>query len=177
VSLDNIEVDQMDEIHRVSPEYIAKTLQEAGYLGKVENAGESVYVHTAAEGWGLNIRFYNDIPQNAEQECESLQFWSFWPLTDETQDTVCRVANEFNCDMRYATAFVRRSDDKHWAEITMDHIASDGITAKTVVRMLELFVDLRRAFYQRSKEACTAGEDPASANEGSDREEGKPTTH
>jgi hypothetical protein len=166
----------MDDIHRVSPEYIAKTLQEAGYLGKLENAGDSVFVQTAAEGWGIHIRFYNDIPQNAEQECESFQFWSYWSVADEIYETVGRVANEFNGDMRYAAAFVRRTNDKNWAEITMDHIASDGITAKTFVRMLELFVDLRRVFFQKSRDAISDGE-PTSANENEKSEEGKPTTH
>jgi Putative bacterial sensory transduction regulator len=167
----------MDEIHRVSPEFIAKALQEAGYLGKIENNAEVVYVHTAAEGWGFNVRFFNDIPQRAAEECETLQFWSYWPLTEETQDIVCRVANEFNCDMRYATAFVRKSDDNYWAEITMDHVASDGITARTFIRLMESFVDLRRNFFQRSRDAVVAAVDEVSTNESQNTSEGKPTAH
>ena len=167
----------MDDIHRVSAQYIARTLQEAGYRGKIETNGDCVYVHTAAEGWGFNIRFFNEIPSHAEQECESLQFWAFWPLADEAQEVVCRVANEFNCDMRYATAFVRNGDGKYWAEITMDHIAADGVTAKTFIDILQLFVDLRRNFFQRAREALASTEDETSVRESDESEEVKPTTH
>jgi hypothetical protein len=167
----------MVEPQDLAPANIAKFLQEAGYMGKLETAGKSIYVLSGAEGWNFSVRFFNETPEAADQKCDALQFWAYWPIKDEVEDLIKTVANDFNGEIRYGTAFVRATDGKIWGEITLDHLAPDGIPSETFLRLLSIFVDLRRIFYQKSKDSRDAAVAASRSEDGSDSDDGTPTTH
>lgn len=142
--------------HSLTPSFVAKTLQEAGFQGKVEKSGDFVYVYSAAEGWGFHVRFFNAPPTSENDVCEAFQLWSFWPIRADDVPCLILVANSFNANFRIARAFLNTTEEKKWAEIACDHFCPEGITESTFLQIIRGFIDLRRVFYERCCEAVVA---------------------
>lgn len=124
----------------ITPNEVAKILQNMGYKGKVSGEGNSWIVESSAEGSNFLVILYET--SGPDSPATSLQIRAAWSLDDGVNEGLLPVCAKFNENWRYAKASV---NDKAIA-LEWDIYAKGGASSEQMDFALSTFITLMSAF-------------------------------
>lgn len=136
----------MKILNSVSPNYVASALQSRGFRGKIDHDEGFYSVDTATEGWTICVRLIGKLT-SPDDTAHSFQLWSGFFIGADELSVVRDTCNEINFEYRFAKAFVSKSGDALFAQLTLDHWCPEGITEEILCGLISVFTDVRRRFY------------------------------
>jgi hypothetical protein len=137
------ETSQQEVILSVTPDEMAKILQDIGYRAEILKNNEGKRrIRTRIGGWNVTLNFYSC---DDKENCKSIGVRSFF---ENEKKRSAQWANEWNREKRFTKVYIDKDND---VNIEYDFLFRDGVTKGNVRAYFDVYEDQLKDFVEALK--------------------------
>ena len=134
---------QQEVILSVTPDEMAKILQDIGYRAEILKNNEGKRrIRTRIGGWNVTLNFYSC---DDKENCKSIGVRSFF---ENEKKRSAQWANEWNREKRFTKVYIDKDND---VNIEYDFLFRDGVTKGNVRAYFDVYEDQLKDFVEALK--------------------------
>ncbi|HEX8165694.1 MAG TPA: YbjN domain-containing protein [Beijerinckiaceae bacterium] len=129
---------QQEVILSVTPDEMAKILQDIGYRAEILKNNEGKRrIRTRIGGWNVTLNFYSC---DDKENCKSIGVRSFF---ENEKKRSAQWANEWNREKRFTKVYIDKDND---VNIEYDFLFRDGVTKGNIRAYFDVYEDQLKDF-------------------------------
>ena len=134
---------QQEVILSVTPDEMAKILQDIGYRAEVLKNNEGKRrIRTRIGGWNVTLNFYSC---DDKENCKSIGLRSFF---ENEKKRGAQWANDWNREKRFTKVYIDKDND---VNIEFDILFRDGVTKGNMRAYFDVYEDQLKEFVEALK--------------------------
>ena len=134
---------QQEVILSVTPDEMAKILQDIGYRAEILKNNEGKRrIRTRIGGWNVTLNFYSC---DDKENCKSIGLRSFF---ENEKKKGVQFANEWNQEKRFTKVYIDKDND---VNIEYDFLFRDGVTKGNIRAYFDVYEDQLKDFVEALK--------------------------
>ena len=131
---------QQEVILSVTPDEMAKILQDIGYRAEILKNNEGKRrIRTRIGGWNVTLNFYSC---DDKENCKSIGLRSFF---ENEKKKSAAFANEWNREKRFTKVYIDKDND---VNIEYDFLFRDGVTKGNIRAYFDVYEDQLKDFVE-----------------------------